>query len=140
MQRVSSEEFSCSLEFMGAGIKSGIVMLGWMCFPVLRLLILSCTYIVHACGKDLRLLAAQTSTEAYMLAQEVLENVLLVFHIIFVFELRRCVGIRMCNSNTPIKSSFSYFITRLARPHIGVLVCRRENPIIVEYVSVYVRT
>ena len=66
MQRVSSEEFSCSLEFMGAGIKSGIVMLGWMCFPVLRLLILSCTYIVLACGKDLRLLVAQPSTEEYV--------------------------------------------------------------------------
>ena len=59
--------------------------------------------------------------------QEVLENVLLVFLFIFVFELRRCVGIRMCNSNTLINSSISYLINLLARPHIGVLVYTKET-------------
>ena len=51
----------------------------------------------------------------------------------FVFELRRCVGIRRCNSNTPIFTSIIFLNNiisiqiGLARPHIGVLVCRYEN-------------
>ena len=56
--------------------------------------------------------------------QEVLKNVLLVLFIIFVFELRRCVGIRMCNSNTPMFTSIlslDMYPNGTARPHIDVL-------------------
>ena len=58
-----------------------------------------------------------------MLSQEVQKLLQMFIQFIFVLELRRCVGIQMCNSNTPINSSISYLINMLARPHIGVLVC-----------------
>ena len=69
----------------------------------------------------------------------------MIFFFFFAIRSNHClrrnvVWIRMCNSNTPMKSSISFLITRLARPHIGVLICRREKPIIVEFVFVYLHT
>ena len=57
-----------------------------------------------ACGKDLRLLVAQPSTEEYVNSGGV-ELLQMFIQFIFVLELRRCVGIRMCNSNTPMDTS-----------------------------------
>ena len=123
--------------------KNGILILNWLC-----LILCSrgyCLLVMYIFLSYLRLmwllvLCKGLSILESIIKQEVLDMCCLYCSGSFVFELRRCVGIRMCNSNTPIKSSISYFITRLARPHIGVLICRREKPIIVEYVFVCLRT
>jgi len=48
-----------------------------------------------------------------MLAQEVPKLLHMFIQFIFVLELRRCVGIRMCNSNTPMDTSL--FLTASPR-------------------------
>ena len=112
----------------GACVNTGIAILVWL---LLILCSLTCCLLVLysflLCLPMMRSLVLRKDLlePKSLIKQEVLENVLLVLLIIFVFELRRCVGIRMCNSNTPINSSIILLHTsiriRTARPHIDVL-------------------
>ena len=116
--------------FTRARVKSGIVILSLLW---LILCLLTCCYLVLylvlSYLRMLRLLVLYKYQQLLQspMKQEVPDMCCSYYVRSFVFELRRCVGIRMCNSNTPINSSISYLITVLARPHIGVLVCTKET-------------
>ena len=64
-----------------------------------------------------------------MLSQEVLKLLQMFIQVMFVLELRRCVGIRMCNSNTPMYTSS--FLT--ASPRI-----KRVDEYIANYICTFV--
>jgi len=116
--------------FTRARGKSGILILSWLW---LILCLLTCFYLVLYLLLSYLLMLRSSVSYKYqqlpksLIKQEVLDLCCSHCSGSSVFELRRCVGIRMCNSNTPINSSISYLITMLARPHIGVLVCTKET-------------
>ena len=106
---------------------NGMLILGWLCFDLYWL---TCCYLVwYLFLLYLRMLRSLVLCKGlFLLRSGGVKMCCSCYPLSFVFELRRCGGIRRCTSNTPMNSSICYFICRLARLHLDVLVCLYTYP------------
>ena len=113
---------------------NGLLILGWLCSDLYSL---TCCYLVwYLFLLYMRMLRSLVLCKGLLLLKSLMKQEMLKYVIMccscyplsFVFELRRCGGIRRCTSNTPMNSSICYFICRLARLHLDVLVCLYTYP------------